>query len=79
MRIMRTGALDALGRLEAMARRRRTGLPSAPDADSLAAVERCRQCHYRKLCDEALASADGDGRAFCPNTHYLAALRARLL
>lgn len=71
--------LDDLGRLEALARRRGAALPTSPDADALAAIARCGKCHYKKLCDETIASAAGDGRAFCPNTHYLAALRERRL
>ena len=72
-------ALDELSRLEAMAARRGAALPLVPDADARAALERCGRCNYKKLCDEALASPSADGRAFCPNTHYLAALRERRL
>lgn len=71
--------LDDLGRLKAIAHRRGAALPGTPDADALAAIARCGKCHYKQLCDETIASTAGDGRAFCPNTHYLAALRERRL
>jgi hypothetical protein len=64
-------ALDPLSRLRAMLRLRGAALPATPDADALAALERCKACHYKKLCDEFLAAPDSSGaRMFCPNTHY---------
>ena len=68
--------LDELGRLKAMLVRRGAALPASPDADTQAALERCKRCHYKKLCDEFLAARVSNGlRAFCPNTHYIEARR----
>jgi hypothetical protein len=65
-------ALDDLTRLEAMLAGRGAGLPASPDGDALAALERCKTCHHKKLCDEFLAAgAPGASRAFCPNSHYI--------
>lgn len=73
-------ALDELARLAAMLAGRGAGLPPAPDADTLAALERCRKCHYTKLCDEFLAAPSANGaRLFCPNTHYVEARRQNRL
>jgi hypothetical protein len=73
-------ALDELGRLEAMLRQRGAALPATPDADALAALERCRKCNYRKLCDEFLAARNASGAsAFCPNAHYIAVRRQQRL
>lgn len=72
MRRVRLVALDEIGRLQAMLRRRGAALPATPDADALAALERCRKCNYQKLCAEFLASsASGIARTFCPNSHYI--------
>jgi len=73
-------ALDALGRLQAVLRRRGAAMPSAPDADALAALERCKKCNYTKLCDEFLAGGDAGGiSTFCPNSHYIAVRRQHRL
>jgi hypothetical protein len=65
-------ALDDLARLEAMLASRGAGLPVAADADALAALERCRKCHHKKLCDKFLAvPAANAARSFCPNAHYV--------
>jgi hypothetical protein len=75
---VKSARLDAVSRLEAMLRRRGAALPQIPDADSLAALERCASCGSTALCDELLASAgNGGNRSFCPNTHYVEALRQR--
>lgn len=64
--------LDELARLRAMFARRGAVWPAAPDADALAALERCRKCNYKKLCDEFLADrVSNTARMFCPNTHYI--------
>jgi hypothetical protein len=77
---MQRMALDELARLQAMLRCRGAALPRAPDADALAALERCRKCHQVKLCDEFLAAPASNGaRMFCPNTHYVEARRQRRL
>ena len=69
-------ARDDLARLQAMLDRRGAALPATPDADALAALERCRRCLRKALCDEFLAApAPGGSRAFCPNTHYVEARR----
>ena len=61
-------------------RRRGAALPESPDADALAALERCRKCHYQKLCAEFLASsASGIARTFCPNSHYIEVRRQQRL
>jgi len=53
---------------------------ATPDADSLAALERCRKCNYKKLCDESLAAPlSGSARIFCPNSHYIEACRQNRL
>lgn len=73
-------ALDDLSRLEAMLGLRGAALPAAPNADALAALQRCKKCNYKKMCDEFLAAADATGsRAFCPNTHYIEARRQKRL
>ena len=65
-------ALDELARLRAMFARLGGAWPATPDADALAALDRCRKCHYRKLCDEFLADPlSNAARMFCPNTHYI--------
>ena len=65
-------AVDELGRLEAMLRRRGAALPESPDADALAALQRCKSCNYKTLCDEFLSAHSASGsRAFCPNSHYI--------
>ena len=59
---------------------RGAALPPTPDADALAALERCRKCHHVKLCDEFLAAPAPNGaRIFCPNTHYVEARRQKRL
>ena len=71
---------DELARLAAMLRARGAALPKAPDANALAALERCRKCNYQKLCEQFLAAPDSNGaRMFCPNTHYIEALRQKRL
>jgi len=73
-------ALDDFDRLQAMLRLRGAALPPTPDADALAAIERCRKCAYKKLCDEFLAApASNAARTFCPNTHYVEVRRQRRL
>jgi hypothetical protein len=75
---MKDARLSALSRLEAMLHRRGGALPEVPDADSLAAIARCQTCRSTALCDELLASPGSSGnRSFCPNTHYVEALRQR--
>ncbi|HEY5899601.1 MAG TPA: DUF6455 family protein [Burkholderiales bacterium] len=77
---MKNTRLPAVSRLEAMLRRRGAALPESPDADSMAAIARCETCRHTELCDELLASAgNGGNRSFCPNTHYVEALRQRRL
>lgn len=72
--------LDDLARLQAMLRHRGAALPKTPDADSLAALERCRKCSYKKLCDEFLAApVSRSARMFCPNSHYIEACRQNRL
>jgi len=72
--------LDELGRLAAMLRLRGAALPGTPDADALAALERCRKCNYKKLCDEFLAVPVGNrARMFCPNSHYIETRRQHRL
>jgi hypothetical protein len=67
-------------RLIEMLRRRGAALPSSPDADALAAVQRCEACNAKALCDEYLAARNSAaGRSFCPNGPYVESLReARL-
>ena len=73
-------AIDELARLQAMLRLRGAALPAAPDADALAAIERCRKCNYQKLCDEFLAAPAVSGaRLFCPNNHYVEVRRQQRL
>jgi hypothetical protein len=73
-------ALDELARLQAMLASRGAALPPSPDADALAALERCKNCNYKKLCAEFLASPTAGGsRAFCPNAHYIEVRRQRRL
>lgn len=65
-------ALDDLARLERLLRRRGAALPKSPDRDALDALERCRKCNYKALCDESIAAADTTrARTFCPNSHYI--------
>ena len=72
----KSARVTALSRLEAMLQRRAAALPEMPDADALAAIARCQRCLSAKLCDEYLASAlTGGNRSFCPNSHYIEALR----
>ena len=79
MRRLQRMALDERARLEAMLRLRGAALPPTPDADALAALERCRKCNYKKLCDELLAApaSTGGARTFCPNSHYIEACRQK--
>ena len=73
-------ALDELARLQAMLRRRGAALPASPDGDALAALERCRKCNYRKLCDAFLADGAAAGACtFCPNSHYIQVRRQKRL
>ena len=73
-------AVDESTRLEAMLHSRGAALPRPPDADALAALERCRKCNYKKLCDEFLAAPVSNGaRMFCPNTHYVEVRRQQRL
>ena len=72
--------LDELARLKAMLRRRGTALPNVPDADALAALERCKSCNYQGPCAEFLAAPDSGGVfALCANSHYVAVRRQRHL
>jgi len=64
-------------RLLAMLRRRGAALPVAPDADALAAIERCEKCRHTSLCDQLLATPGSGGyRGFCPNAPYVEQRRA---
>jgi len=55
------------------------GLPGSTLLES-AAERRCRQCPRASLCDESLATGRFDAlRLFCPNAHYIEALRSRCL
>jgi predicted RecB family nuclease len=51
------------------------GAVESDPRDAAAAARRCAQCPFTPLCDEALA-AGKDVRLFCPNTHYVEALRS---
>lgn len=65
-------------RLLAMLRRRGATLPNPPDADALAAIERCEACPHTALCDELLAQpGSGGSRTFCVNAGYIAQQRER--
>ena len=71
-------AEKARRRLTAMLGRRGAALPEPLDADAQAALQRCESCRSTALCDELLASpGNGGNRSFCPNTHYVEALRQR--
>ena len=73
-------AIDDFARLRAMLACRGAALPRSPDAEALAAIQRCKKCNYVKLCDEFLAAPSSSAsRAFCPNTHYIEVRRQRRL
>lgn len=72
--------MDDLARLQAILLLRGAMLPARPDADALAALERCRSCNYKKLCNEWLAARPAAGAwTFCPNAHYIAVRRQQRL
>ena len=53
------------------------GAVQSPGPDAAAAAQRCLQCPFARLCDEALAAGDVQALSlFCPNSHYIQQVRA---
>jgi hypothetical protein len=82
-RLRRRPAHDSRLRLYRLMRLRGVVLldPLSPEEQSAFALaaRRCGRCPSLLMCDEALANQPDGLRLFCPNTHYVEALRRRSL